>query len=111
VLAREVSEPVAVLRVLSDDRLLCAIGQRVCLLQGNEVVAESEVDESASVSCLHVAGDVLLAGTRLGLHSSRDGARSWESLSSDLSVMALRAASPERVYAVSMGGRLWQIDL
>jgi hypothetical protein len=110
-LTRSSGEPVAALRLLEGGDLLCAMGQQVLYLEENEPVAENELEGSAAVSCLGVAGDVLLAASRQGVYRSADRGRSWDWLTSDISAVAMRVTSPERVYVVSMGGRLWQVDL
>jgi hypothetical protein len=60
---------------------------------------------------LAVAADVMFAGTRQGLYRSIDGAQTWQWLTADISALSLHAVSPEQVYAVSMGGQLWRVDL
>jgi hypothetical protein len=75
------------------------------------VIAESELDNAEQLSSLAVASDLVLAGSRTGLYCSTDAARSWECVSSEIRVVALHAVSPKQAYAVSMGGRLWQIDI
>jgi photosystem II stability/assembly factor-like uncharacterized protein len=111
VLSREADELVAVLYPSADGQLFCALGRRVLCLQDGQVVGESELEGTAPVSCLAQMRDAVLAGTRAGLYRSTDDAQSWELVSGDIPVVALHAAPSGQVYAVSMGGRLWKVDL
>jgi hypothetical protein len=111
VLARKSTEAAATLCPLDGGGLLCAMGSRAMYLRDGEPVGESVLEGDAAISSFTTVEDVLLAGTRQGIHRSTDQAKSWEWLTSDLSAVALRAVERGRVYAVSMGGRLWQLDL
>jgi hypothetical protein len=105
----EAAQPAAQLTLTADGRLLCALYERVICLQGGQVRAESRPFESEPITGLVASGEVVWAGSRAGLCRSTDGGGTWETVSSDLSVVALHAADPERIYAVTMGGRLWEI--
>jgi photosystem II stability/assembly factor-like uncharacterized protein len=111
VLTYEASEPVAQIIPLDDGKLLCAIGPDVLYLQDGNLVSRCELAGEAAVSCLAVAGDALLAGTRLGLYRSLDGAQTWQCLTTDVGVFSLHVVSADQLYAVSMGGELWRLDL
>lgn len=110
-LTRVAEEPVAVLALFGEDRLLCAIGQDVLTLEKGEQVSECALEGGAPVSSLAAAGEALLAGTRLGVYRSTDGGRTWPCLSTDAGALAMYCASPDQAYVVSMGGRLWRLDL
>lgn len=111
--SRAASEPVAVLRLVGENDLLCSLGKHILYLEADAWVAENELDGPASVSCLEVSGEAFLAGTRWGLSCSTDRAQSWAWLTSELSVVALHAMpdDPQQVVVVSMGGRMWQVDV
>ena len=109
-LARESNEAAAMLCPLDGGGLLCALGARAMYLRGEELIGESVLEGEAAISSLAVDGNDFLVGTRLGIYRSMDQAQSWERLTSDLSAVALRTVE-RKVYAVSMGGRLWQLDL
>ena len=72
--------------------------------------------ERESVTALHAAGDVVLAGTYGdGLFRSADGGRSWEHIEAGLTASTFRFLSgdlagtePARVYRSSDGGRSWR---
>jgi len=110
VLARESNEAAAMLCLLDGGDLLCALGPRAMYLGDGGLIGESVLEGEAAISGLAVDGSALLAGTRLGIYCSTDQAQSWERITSDLSAVALHAVE-RKVYAVSMGGRLWQLDL
>jgi photosystem II stability/assembly factor-like uncharacterized protein len=107
----QADEAVAQLYAFDGNKLLCALGSQVLYLEDGQLVSSVELEGDAPVSSLAVAGDVMFAGTRLGLYRSIDGAQSWQWLTADISALSLHAVSPEQVYAVSMGGQLWRVDL
>jgi hypothetical protein len=45
------------------------------------------------------------------VYRSTDKGATWGCLSEDVGALAIHCASPEEVYVVSMGGRLWRLDL
>jgi photosystem II stability/assembly factor-like uncharacterized protein len=108
---RAANEPVAVLDLCGEDGLLCAIGQEILYLAQGELVSEFALDGPAPVSCFAATGEVLLAGTRLGVYRSTDQGQSWASLSEDVGALAMHCPSPDQAYVVSMGGNLWLLDL
>jgi len=115
----EATQPAAHLHLAADGRLVCALDERVVCLHGGQVRGEGQPFDGEPVTALAAAGEVVWAGSRAGLCRSRDGGRTWETVSSELPVVALHATGPgqpahgrqwSRVYAVTMGGRLWEID-
>lgn len=110
ILACEVGQPTASLHLEADGRLICTMGERVVCLQGGQMWAEGRPFEGEPVTALAAANDRLWAGSRAGLALSCDGGHSWERVSSKLAVVALHAETPGRVYAVTMGGRLWDVS-
>jgi hypothetical protein len=117
----EAGQPVAHVALAADGRLVCALNERVICLQGGQVRAEGQPFEGEPITGLAAGGRAwptesrpVWAGSRAGLCLAEDGGHSWERVSSELSVVALHAADPEdgrsRVYAVTMGGRLWEIE-
>jgi photosystem II stability/assembly factor-like uncharacterized protein len=72
--------------------------------------------EGHSVTALHAAGEVLLAGTYgEGMFRSDDGGRSWERIESGLTASTFRfvtaelaGTEPARVYRSPDGGRRWE---
>jgi photosystem II stability/assembly factor-like uncharacterized protein len=110
VFAREASQPAAVLNVSADSRLYCAMEQYVACVSGVNLVAEGEIEDSEQISSVAVLSDAVLAGSRTGLYRSIDDGGSWERISSELAVVGLRAAPSGRVYAVSMGGGVWEMS-
>jgi photosystem II stability/assembly factor-like uncharacterized protein len=108
--ASEAAQPSAVLDLAADGGLTCALHERVVCLHGGQVRAESQPFDGEPITALAAAGAQIWAGSRAGLCRSDDGGRSWETVSSALSVVALHAETPERVYAVTMGGRIWEIE-
>jgi photosystem II stability/assembly factor-like uncharacterized protein len=107
----QADEPVSQLYVFDGNKILCALGSQVLYVEDGQLVSSVELEGDAPVSSLAVAADVMFAGTRLGLYRSVDGAQTWHCLTSDISVLSFHAASPEQLYAVSMGGQLWRVDL
>jgi hypothetical protein len=105
----EVAQPVAQISLEANGQLGCAMNERVVCLHGGQVQAEGQPFECEPITGLVTVGDHVWAGSRAGLSRSMDGGATWERVSSELSVVALHAESPERVYAVTMGGRLWEI--
>jgi photosystem II stability/assembly factor-like uncharacterized protein len=110
VAARQSDEPVAVLAFGDKDKLFCTLGRHVLHVRENQLLSEGGLDVSGPISCLVPMEEEILAGTRFGLCRSIDGGSSWQVLATEISAVALCAASANRVYAVSMGGMLWQID-
>jgi photosystem II stability/assembly factor-like uncharacterized protein len=110
VATRQSDEPVAVIAFKGGDRLFCTLGRHTLYVKGNQLLSEGELEVSGPVSCLAPMEEGLLAGTRFGLCRSIDDGSSWKVLTTDISAVALYAASANRAYAVSMGGMLWQID-
>ncbi len=106
----EAVQPAAVLHLAADGRLTSALNERVVCLYGGQVQADNSPFESEPITDLAAVGDRMWAGSRAGLCRSTDGGQSWEPVSSELSVVALHAKDRDRVYAVTMGGRLWEID-
>jgi photosystem II stability/assembly factor-like uncharacterized protein len=113
----EAAQPAAQLALAGDGRLACALHERVVCLHGGQLLGESAPLEGEPIASLAAVGDPtpnsgwsVWAGARAGLCRSVDGGRTWETVSSDLSVVALHAKTPGRVYAVTMGGRLWEIE-
>ncbi len=107
----EVGQPVAHLLPLDDGRLFCVLGGRMILLEGEKVVSESALEDETPVSSVAKVGDRLLVGARSGLFASDDGGRSWTCLAADLPAVALHPVSPTKVYAVTVGGRIWEVCL
>jgi photosystem II stability/assembly factor-like uncharacterized protein len=111
VLIHEAGEPVSQIIPLAEGRLLYAIGPDVLYLEDDKLVSKCELEGEAPVSCLTAAGDALLAGTRLGLYRSVDGAQTWQCLTTDVGALAMHVVSEDELYVVSMGGRLWRLVL
>jgi photosystem II stability/assembly factor-like uncharacterized protein len=109
ILAREAGQPAAVLHLSAGQSVYCATEQRVLCVSGMDLVAEGELADAEQISSLAALPDVVLAGSRTGLYRSADGARSWECVSSEIAVVALHAVSSGKVYAVSMGGQVWEV--
>jgi len=109
--ARQSDEPVAILAFMGSDQLFCALGRHTLHVQGDRLRSEGELEVSGPVSCLAPLERGILAGTRPGLCRSMDNGNSWQVLTTEISAVALHAATANRVYAVTMGGLLWQIDL
>jgi photosystem II stability/assembly factor-like uncharacterized protein len=107
----ETSDPVSQLCPFDGDKLLCSMGARVMYLAGGQLVLEAELEGETSVSCLAIAGDAMLAGTRQAVYRSADAGQTWSCLTADVGVLSLHVASPNRVYGASMGGQLWCLDL
>jgi photosystem II stability/assembly factor-like uncharacterized protein len=107
----EASQPAAVLSLSTDSNLYCAIEQHVVRVSDGELVAEVELADFDQASSLAAVEDVVLVGSRRGLYRSVDGAQSWERLTCDIPIVALCGVSPEKAYAVSMGGGVWQIGV
>jgi photosystem II stability/assembly factor-like uncharacterized protein len=107
----EASQPAAVLDLSAAPYVYCAVEQHVVCISGADRVAESELDGIEQISCLAVSDGVVLAGSRKGLYRSTDSAQSWECVASEVPVVALHAVSPDKAYAVSMGGGLWEMAL
>jgi hypothetical protein len=107
----QADEPVSQLHVFDGNKVLCALGSQVLYVEDGQLVSSTELPGEAPVSSLAVVADAMFAGTRLGLYRSVDGAQTWHCLTSDISVLSLHAASPEQLYAVSMGGQVWRVDL
>jgi hypothetical protein len=108
---RESDEPVGVLSFDDRGHLFCALGRYTLHVQADRVSSEGELSVAGPISCLAPTEDGLLAGTRFGLCRSEDRGTSWKVLTSDISAVALHTASANRVYVVSMGGLLWEVDL
>jgi photosystem II stability/assembly factor-like uncharacterized protein len=106
----EVAQPAAQLTLAAEGQLVCAMNQRVVCLHGGQVRAEGQPFESEPITGLVAMGDVVWAGSRAGLARSTDSGSSWERISSELSIVALHSESPGHLYAVTMGGRLWEIE-
>jgi len=110
-LTRVSTEPVALLSPYGESGLLCAIGQDILTLEGGELVSEFALDGPAPVSSFATAGETLLAGTRLGVYRSTDKGETWDCLSEDVGALSIHCPSPDQATVVSMGGRLWHLDL
>jgi hypothetical protein len=111
VLTRESAEAAATLCPVDGGGLLCALGPCAMYFDGGKLIGESVLEGDAAISSLAVDGSVFLAGTRLGIYRSMNQAKSWERLTSDVSAVALCIIEREKAVAVSMGGRVWQLDL
>ena len=111
ILSRDADEPVSVLTPLGSKALFCGLGQQVLYIKGDQVTSESTLEGSATVSSLTATPQAALAGTRFGMYRTTDQGHSWEQIGDRIPVVALWLASPDRAYAVSMGGQLWEVDL
>jgi photosystem II stability/assembly factor-like uncharacterized protein len=105
----EANQPAAVFDLSAAPHVCCAMQQHVVCVSDTGLVTESELEGVEQVSSLAAGAGVILAGSRKGLYVSRDGAQSWECVSSAIPTVALHFASPGKAYAVSMGGGVWEI--
>jgi photosystem II stability/assembly factor-like uncharacterized protein len=107
----EANQPAALFDLSAAPYVYCAMEQHVVCVSSAGQVVESELEGVEQISSLAAAADTVLAGSRKGLYASQDGAQSWECVSSDIPIVALHSASPDKAYAVSMGGGLWEISM